>query len=68
MPAENTELERPADTLEGRTAVQRDLNRLEGWANRNLMNCSKVLGRKNPLQQYSQDWQESNSAEKKAQN
>lgn len=29
---ENTKLGRPADVLEGRTVIQRDLNRLEEWA------------------------------------
>lgn len=70
MPPENTKLGRLADILEGRTVIQKDLNRLEEWANRNLMKCSEVLhlGRKNPLQQYHQVWQESNFDKKKAQN
>jgi len=43
---------------EGRTAIQRDLNRLEKWANRNLMEFNKEkskvphLGRISPMYQY----------------
>ena len=47
------------DTLEGCTAIQRDLDRLESWAERNLMkfNQGQVcrvlhLGRNNPMHQY----------------
>lgn len=42
--------------LEGNAAIQRDLNRLEEWATRNLMKFSKDkfsvlhVGRSNPLQ------------------
>ena len=54
------------------TAIQRDLGRLEKWANRILMKTNKGkcqvlhLGRNNPMRQYRwrTDWLGSNSAEK----
>jgi len=44
-----------ADTLEGCAAIQRDLNRLEKWADKNLMKCNEgkckilLLRRNNPM-------------------
>ena len=46
------------DTLEGRPTLQKDLDRLEEWANKNLMKFSKVkckvlhLGKHNPGVQH----------------
>lgn len=37
----NTKLRGAADTLDGRTAVQRDLKRLENWADGNHMKFNK---------------------------
>ncbi|KAK4810852.1 hypothetical protein QYF61_008824 [Mycteria americana] len=61
-----------ADTPDGCAAVQRDLDRLEKWADRNLMQFNKGkcevlhLGRNNPMHQYMMgaDWLESSFAEK----
>jgi len=47
-----------ADTLEGCAAIQRDLDRLESWVQRNLMRFNKGkyrvlhLGRNKPMHQY----------------
>ena len=56
-----------ADTLAGCTAAQKDLGRLENWAERNLMKFNKgkhrvlPLGRKDPMDQdrLGDGWQES---------
>ena len=60
------------DTLEGCAAIQRDLDRLESWAERNLMKFNKSkcsvlhLGRNNPIYQnrLGVDLLESSSSER----
>jgi len=56
--AGDTKLGGVADTLAGCAAIQRHLDRLESWVERNLMNFNKGkcrvlhLGRNNPVHQY----------------
>lgn len=58
MFADDAKLREEVDIIEGRTAVHRDIESPEEWANRNFMKFNKdkceVLhpGRKNPLQGY----------------
>jgi len=70
--ADDTELGGVVDTPAGCTAIQRDLDRLESWAERNLMKFNKGmcrvlhLGKNNPMHQYGLgvDLLESSSAER----
>ena len=56
--ADNTKLCGVVDTLEGRDAIQRDLDTLEGWARVNPVKFNKAkckvlhMGRGNPKHKY----------------
>ncbi|KAK4822305.1 hypothetical protein QYF61_013004 [Mycteria americana] len=56
--ADDTKLGRAADRPEGSAAIQKDLDRLEKWGEKNLMEFNKgkskvlQLGRNNPIHQY----------------
>jgi len=60
------------NTLEGRDAIQRDLDRIEKWARANLMKINKAKcktlhpGQSNPKQKYrlGGEWIKSSSEEK----
>jgi len=70
--ADDTKLGGVADTWEGCAVLQQDLDRLESWAERNLLKFNKgmckvlYLGRNNPMHQYrlGADLLESSSAER----
>ncbi|GAB0204433.1 mitochondrial enolase superfamily member 1 [Grus japonensis] len=70
--ADDTKLWSRVNTLEGRDAIQRDLDRLQRWARANCMKFKKAkckvlhVGQRNPKHNYrlSEEWIESSPEEK----